>query len=140
MQTETIAALVGIVGAILGAIITQLLTRRKTEAEIEKIRAETKKVRAEADKLRAEMVQLATPVRQEADSQKTSNAIVAPPASITSTGNKLSEYKEHPLPEEIMSALKDLPELQKATVVKSYKDVKIRWHLNMTFHIGLELY
>jgi|SRR5687768_7139109 hypothetical protein len=122
MQTETIAALVGIVGAILGAIITQLLTRRKTEAEIEKIRAETEKVRAEAD------------------SQKTSNAIVAPPASITSTGNKLSEYKEHPLPEEIMSALKDLPELQKATVVKSYKDVKIRWHLNMTFHIGLELY
>ena len=58
MPTEIVVALVGVAGAVLGVIATQLLTRRKTEAEIDKIKAEAEKARAESDKLRAEIVQL----------------------------------------------------------------------------------
>ncbi len=61
MQTEIIATLISsIIGGLLVAVANHLFTRKKTDAEIEKLRAETRKITAETDKLRGEMMQLNT--------------------------------------------------------------------------------
>ena len=54
MSPEVIAALLGLIGVIVGAIPTYLFMRQKNIAEIEKLKAETDKLRAEAEKIRAE--------------------------------------------------------------------------------------
>lgn len=57
MQTEIITALISsIIGGILVAIVNHIFTRKKTIAEIDKIKAETHKTNAEADKIRKEMM------------------------------------------------------------------------------------
>jgi len=60
MSPEVIAALVGLVGIIVGAIPTYLFMRRKNLAEIEKVKAETDKTRAEAKKIELETELLAS--------------------------------------------------------------------------------
>lgn len=54
MSPEIIAALLGLVGVIVGAVPTYLFMRQKSIAEIEKLKAETDKIKAEAEKIRAE--------------------------------------------------------------------------------------
>lgn len=54
MSPEVIAALVGLVGVIIGAIPTYLFMRQRNLAEVDKLRAETDKIKAEAEKIRAE--------------------------------------------------------------------------------------
>ena len=46
-----IALITSVIGGSLVAIVNHILTRRKTEAEIDKLKAETKKILAEAEKL-----------------------------------------------------------------------------------------
>ena len=49
---EIITALISsVIGGLLVAIVNHLFTRRKTEAEIDRIKAETKKILAEAEKI-----------------------------------------------------------------------------------------
>jgi hypothetical protein len=59
MQTEIVVALISsILGGLLVAVANHLFTRRKTEAEIEKLKAETQKTTAETEKIRREWLQL----------------------------------------------------------------------------------
>jgi hypothetical protein len=52
MDTQIVTALItSIIGGSLVAIVNHILTRKKTEAEIEKLKAETKKILAEAEKI-----------------------------------------------------------------------------------------
>lgn len=55
MQPEVIAALIGLVGIIVGAIPTYLFMREKGAAEVDKLKAETDRTKAEAEKIRAEL-------------------------------------------------------------------------------------
>jgi hypothetical protein len=134
MQTEVIVALVGVVGIILGAIVTQLFARRKIDAEIEKIRAETEKARAESDKLRAEIVHLAAPAKNKISNKKDNrivgNNLMPHPASSVDA-KKSIEYKKHPSPVEILSEFDKLSEYQIALSLESYKDLKIKWYLEL---------
>ncbi len=61
MQTEILTALISsIIGGLLVAVVNHLFTRRKTNAEIEKLKAETQKIMAEGEKIRSEMMHLNT--------------------------------------------------------------------------------
>jgi hypothetical protein len=63
MPTEVTAALISsIIGGLLVAIVNQLLTKRRTDAEIDKFKAEADKFRAEAEKIRSEIGDLKTTV------------------------------------------------------------------------------
>lgn len=56
MPVEISVALISsIIGGFLVAVVNHLFTRKKTEAETEKIRAEAEKLRAEAEKIRSEI-------------------------------------------------------------------------------------
>lgn len=55
MSSEIIAALIGLLGVIVGAIPTYIFMRQKNMAEVEKLRAETEKIKAEAEKIRTEI-------------------------------------------------------------------------------------
>jgi hypothetical protein len=58
-----LAALVSaLIGGICASVVTYYLNRRKSDAEVEKIRAETEKLRAETDKLRSELRNLSETV------------------------------------------------------------------------------
>ncbi len=54
MSPEVIAALIGLIGVIIGAIPTYLFMRQKNSAEVEKLKAETDKIKAAAERIRAE--------------------------------------------------------------------------------------
>jgi hypothetical protein len=54
MSPEVTAALLGLIGIIVGAIPTYIFMRQKNKAEIEKLNAETDKIKAEAEKIRSE--------------------------------------------------------------------------------------
>jgi hypothetical protein len=59
MPTEVIGGLISsLVGGLLVAIVNYLFTRRKTNAETEKLRAEAEKLRAESEKIRNETSKL----------------------------------------------------------------------------------
>ncbi len=65
MATEIITALISsVVGGLLVAIVNHLLTRRRTEAEVEKLKAEAEKIRAETEKVRSEIGRLSTTVEE----------------------------------------------------------------------------
>jgi uncharacterized membrane-anchored protein YhcB (DUF1043 family) len=53
MSSEVIAAIIGLIGVIIGAIPTFLFMRKRNAAEIDKLQAETDKIKAEAEKIRA---------------------------------------------------------------------------------------
>ena len=55
MTPETISALIGLVGIVLGVIPTYLFMRQKGVAEVEKLKAETDKTKAEAERIRSEL-------------------------------------------------------------------------------------
>jgi hypothetical protein len=56
MATEIITSIISsIIGGLLVAIVNHVFTRKKTEAETDKLRAETEKIRAEAEKIRTEI-------------------------------------------------------------------------------------
>lgn len=55
MAPPIIAALIGLLGVIVGAIPTYLFMRQKNFAEIDKLKAEAEKIRAEAEKIRVEL-------------------------------------------------------------------------------------
>jgi len=55
MSTEVIVSIVGLVGAIVGAVLNGLLARKTSAAKIEKLKAEAEKARAEAAKTRGEL-------------------------------------------------------------------------------------
>lgn len=130
MQTEVIAAIVGVGGIVLGSLVTHLLARKKTDAEVEKIKAETEKAHVEAEKLRAEIIQLTLPntnLRFEDQKRKINvSKIDGPPDKIVI---ETSEYKEHPLPGDIVSEIDMLPEYRKEIAVRSYDGLKIKWRL-----------
>lgn len=55
MPTEIAVSLISsVVGGLLVAVLNHLFTRRKTEAEVEKLRAEAGRIKAETEKVRAE--------------------------------------------------------------------------------------
>ncbi len=56
MPVEIIVSIAAILGSVIGAIVTHLLSKNKNLAEIEKIRAETDKAKADAEKTRAEIL------------------------------------------------------------------------------------
>ena len=65
MPTEIITSLISsIIGGFLVALVNILFTRKKTEAETEKLRAEADKIKAEAEKVRAEIGKLSTAVEE----------------------------------------------------------------------------
>lgn len=136
MPTELVVSLVGVAGIILGALVTHFLTRKKTEAEIEKIKAETEKVRNESEKLRAEIIQLSSPIKKERNDQKLGQTLIATVDTEILEFNKNDVYKESPSPIDIASELDALSEYQKDKALESYKDIKVKWRLtlvNMTF-------
>ena len=55
MLPEVVAALIGFLGVVIGAIPTYLFMRQKSLAEVDKLKAETDKIKAEAEKIRAEL-------------------------------------------------------------------------------------
>jgi CBS domain-containing protein len=55
MQPYLVTAIFSLFGGVLGAICTYLLTRRRTNVEIEKVKAETAKINLESQKLSTEM-------------------------------------------------------------------------------------
>lgn len=55
MSPEIVAALVGLIGVVIGALPTYLHMRQKVEAETEKLKAEADKTKAEAQRIRAEL-------------------------------------------------------------------------------------
>lgn len=65
MPNEIVVIISSILGIIVGAIANYLSTRRRVEAEIEKLRADADKARVEADRMRAETIQPAPPVRSD---------------------------------------------------------------------------
>jgi hypothetical protein len=133
MSTEIVVALVGIIGIIMGALVNQLLARKKTEAEIDKIKAETEKVRAESYKIRAEIPQLEFPATSEIINQNVEKISVVPIVAINLTINTSAGYKEHPSPAEIVLALDKLREYQIDSMLENYRDLKIKWHLILFF-------
>ncbi|MFZ5903633.1 MAG: hypothetical protein ACOYZ8_08810 [Chloroflexota bacterium] len=65
MSPEIVVALISsVVGGVLVAITNYVFTRKKTEAEIEKLKAEADKVKIEAEKMRIEMGKLSATVEQ----------------------------------------------------------------------------
>lgn len=58
MTSETLTALLSLVGIIIGIIPTYLFMRQKSLAEIEKLKAETEKTKAESEKIRKETPRL----------------------------------------------------------------------------------
>ena len=55
MSIQLVLALVGLLGAIIGAIPTYLFMRQKARAEIDKLAAETDRTKAETDRIRFEL-------------------------------------------------------------------------------------
>lgn len=58
MSSEIIAALIGLLGVVIGAIPTYLFMRQKNSAEVEKLKAEIEKLKAETDKIKAEAAKI----------------------------------------------------------------------------------
>lgn len=66
MLTEVIVSLISsLVGGLLVATVNHLFTRRKTNAETEKLRAETERIRAESERIRNETRKLTSYVANE---------------------------------------------------------------------------
>jgi hypothetical protein len=133
MSTEIIVALMGILGIIIGALVDQLLARKKTDAEIGKIKAETEKTRAESYKLRAEKPQLKSPTINEIISQNVEKNSVMPDVTINLIVNTSAGHTEHPSPAEIVLMLDTLREYQVDSMLENYRDLKIKWHLIIIF-------
>lgn len=55
MPIEIVAAIIGLIGVVIGIIPTYFFMRQKGLAEVEKLKAETDKTKAEADKIRFEL-------------------------------------------------------------------------------------
>ena len=55
MSSQIIAALIGLLGVVLGALPTYLCMRQRNLAEVDKLRAETDKFKAETQKIHAEL-------------------------------------------------------------------------------------
>ena len=65
MSTEIVTALISsIVGGLMVAVLNYLFARKKTEAEIEKLRAEADKIKVEAEKVRTEITNLGNTVEK----------------------------------------------------------------------------
>jgi hypothetical protein len=65
MSIEIITSLISsVIGGLLVAIINQLFTKKKNEAETEKLKAEAEKIKAEAEKVRVEIKKLNSTVEQ----------------------------------------------------------------------------
>jgi len=63
IPVEILVALISsLIGGLLVAIVNQIFTRSKTEAEAEKFRAEAEKTRAEAEKTRVEVEKIRTEI------------------------------------------------------------------------------
>jgi hypothetical protein len=133
MSTEIIVALMGILGIILGALFTQLLARKKTDAEIDKIKAETEKTQAESYKLRAGLPQRKFPGIDEIITRKVEKISAFLNVVINLTINTSAEYKKHPSPAEIKFELDKLREYQIDSMLENYRERKIKWHLTLIF-------
>lgn len=65
MPTEIITSLISsIIGGLLVAVVNHFFTRKKTQAETEKLKAEADKIKAEAEKVRVEIGRLNTTVEE----------------------------------------------------------------------------
>jgi len=65
MSIEIITSLISsIIGGLLVAVVNHLFTKKKNDAETEKIKAEAEKIRAEAEKVRVEINKLNSTVEQ----------------------------------------------------------------------------
>jgi uncharacterized membrane-anchored protein YhcB (DUF1043 family) len=53
MSSEVMAAIIGLIGVIIGAIPTFLFMRKRNAVEIDKLQVETDKIKAEAEKIRS---------------------------------------------------------------------------------------
>jgi septation ring formation regulator EzrA len=51
MSSEVMAAIIGLIGVIIGAIPTFLFMRKRNAAEIDKLQAETDKIKAGPEKI-----------------------------------------------------------------------------------------
>ena len=65
MPVEVITGLISsIIGGLLVAVVNHFLTRKKTQAEVEKLKAEADKMKMEADKVRIEIEKLNSAVEE----------------------------------------------------------------------------
>lgn len=65
MPTEIVTSLISsVIGGLLVAIVNYFFTRKKTQAETEKLKAEADKIKAEAEKVRVEIGRLNTTVEE----------------------------------------------------------------------------
>jgi hypothetical protein len=133
MSTEIIVALMGIIGIVVGAWVNQWLSRKKTDAEIDKIKAEAEKTRAESYKLRADLPQRKISAINEMIGRKAGRISALLNVFINLTINTPTGYKEHPSPAEIVSALDKLNDYEVDSKFEDYKDLKIKWHLTLIF-------
>lgn len=91
MPVEISVALISsIIGGFLVAVINHLFTRKKTEAETEKIRAEAEKLRAEAEKIRSEISKASSEAAKLGDTvEKAASLISGSYLSESETSRKL---------------------------------------------------
>jgi hypothetical protein len=62
MPMEVVAAIIGLIGVVIGVIPTYFFMRQRSLAEVDKLRAETDKTKAEAEKIRSELSKVETRV------------------------------------------------------------------------------
>lgn len=93
MSVESVAlisAISSMIGGFLVAVINHLFTKKKTEAETEKIRAEAEKFRAEAEKIRSEISKASSEAAKLGDTvEKAASLISGSYLSESETSKKL---------------------------------------------------
>jgi len=72
-----VAFISSLIGGLLVAIVNQIFTRSKTEAEAEKFRAEAEKIRAEAEKIRTEISKVSSETAKIGDTVKEAVSLIS---------------------------------------------------------------
>lgn len=111
MPTEIAVALISsVVGGILVAIVNHLFTRKRTEAEADKIKAEAEKLRAEAEKIKSEIFQASKEISRA--STETKDAVEQAVKEITAASLSESEASRKLIQEVIRNIHKYLQEMK----------------------------
>jgi hypothetical protein len=138
-----------VIGVIIGALLNHLLTRKHSNAEIQKLLAETEKAKAETEKLRAEINKNSssstiTENKESfpfvADAKHSSPSALNDSQSIASASTEVNnanvtsvsfEYKEHPSPDEIIEEINRTPLYQQDSIKQGFVGIKVRWHTKL---------